>query len=215
MIRVLLAATALLLSTSCGLVTSNSKSVFVLVDASGTYARNMGDAVISSRLLAAKLNPNDWMGFAQISSCSFSDEGVVLRARLPGVPSQASLTKQQIFQSLADYQDSFSATAYTDIRGALRFAAAELENGRDGARYIIVFSDLVEDVAPDCDTRDLALDLTGITVIATNVAKLPQDGPNPQGYFDRIDRWKQLVEAAGGEWRITASSDQLLDAVYE
>ncbi|MEM9738739.1 MAG: hypothetical protein AAF829_02640 [Pseudomonadota bacterium] len=208
-------AVILVLLTGCGgLIQSNSKAVFVLFDASGTYANNMGDAVRTSRVLAGRLSPNDWVGFAQISSCSFTDDSIVLRRKFSGVPSQASLEQQRVFEELNGYRDSFSATAYTDIRGALRFAASELQASDQAQHYIIVFSDLIEDVAPSCDTRDLQLDLTGVTIVATAVTKTAQDSSNPELYFERLDSWKRAVEDAGGTWVHAQSPDQLLAVMF-
>jgi len=211
---VLLSASVALLAGCGNLIQSNSKAVFVLFDASGTYANNMSDAVRTSRVLAGRLNPNDWVGFAQISSCSFSDDSIVLRRKFSGVPSQASLEQQRVFEQLNAYRDGFSATAYTDIRGALRFAASELQASQQAQQYIIVFSDLIEDVAPSCDTSDLQLDLTGVIVIATDVTKTAEDSSDPERYFERLGTWKQVVEDAGGAWVHAQSPDQLLSELF-
>ena len=198
----------------CGIVTSQSRAVFVLVDASGNYAKNMDEAVSSSRLVAARLNPNDWMAFAEIGSCSFSDDAIVVREKLPSTPSRASLTKQHLFQAFETYAADVEPTAFTDIRGALRYAAFELESNAARERYIVVFSDMVEDVSPDCDTSRLALDLTGITVIAANVTKLPSDAQSPDRYFERLAKWEDIVTATGGTWVHAPSAEQIIETVF-
>lgn len=197
----------------CGFVTSTNKSVFVLVDASGTYAKNADSAILSTRVMTSKLQTNDWVGFAQISSCSFSDDGLVVRERLPTIPSQSAKAKTRIFEKLNAYGESLQPTAFTDIKGALRYATNELSQTGDGARYIVIFSDMIEDVSPDCQTQNLDVDLEGVTVIASNITKSKSDERNPQAYFDRLDMWEEFVEASGGNWIVTASGDQIADII--
>lgn len=197
--------------TGCGIITATDKSVFVLVDVSGTYAANVDSSILSTRIMTSKLRTNDWVGFAQLSSCSFSDEGLVVRERLPSVPSQAAAAKTRIFTKLNAYGETVQPTAFTDIKGALRYATNELEQTGDGSKYIVIFSDMIEDVSPDCPTQDLDVDLEGITVIASNVTKAKSDERDPQAYFDRLDTWRTYVESSGGEWVVTATGDQIID----
>ena len=210
----LLLGLTLFIVSACGAIQSKSRAVFVLVDASGSYAKTMTDSMATSKLMVAKLNPNDSIAVAQISSCSFSDEGVVVNETLPGTPSRASFAKQAIFGALDTYGSNFQASNYTDIRGALRYASGELEMSGKSSRYIIVFSDLIEDVAANCDTSDLSLDLSGITVVATNVTKSAADSADPDRYDARLDAWETAVEEAGGTWQIAPSRDQLIEAVF-
>jgi len=79
--------------SACGAVTSNSKAVFMLVDASGTYVREVPDAVVTAKLLTSKLNSNDMFAFGEIGSCSFTDNSLVVRRTLPGTPSEAAYAK--------------------------------------------------------------------------------------------------------------------------
>ena len=199
----------------CGvpLIESNSKDVFVLVDASGTYAKNMPSAVKLSRLLVSRLNPKDSLSFGQISSCSFADENLIMRATLSSTPSRAAHEKQDAFVRLDTYAESFRATSYTDIRGALKYAALDLQQSGRKRRFILLFTDLVEDTAPDCDTSELSLDLTGITVVATNVTKLKSDAADPEAYFERLAAWEQIVTEAGGTWTLAVNSDQVFSSI--
>lgn len=198
----------------CGAITSNSKAVFVLADASGTYSTHMDEAVATSRVITSRLNPNDLIAFGQISSCSFTDESLVVRQKLPSTPSQAARTKQAVFEVLNDYALGIQATAYTDIKGGLRYAAGELEQSDSENRIIVIISDLVEDVSPQCDTSNLTLDLDGITVIATNVTKLNSEASDPDAYARRLEDWQRTVEEAGGTWIHANSRDRLLDTIF-
>ena len=200
--------------SACGAITSKSTAVFMLVDASGTYVKEVPDAITTAKLVTSRLNSNDMFAFGQIGSCSFSDESLVVRRTLPGTPSRAAYTKQEVFGELDDYGARVEATSWTDIKGGLRFAADELYQADQTSRVIVIVSDLVEDVSPDCDTRSLSLDLQGITVVATNVIKLDAEAANPDAYYERLREWQDLVEGAGGTWVHANSRDRLLDMLF-
>lgn len=201
-----LGAVALVLS-GCGMVTSTNRSVFVLFDASGTYAKHVPDAARAASLLVSDLQPGDWLGVGQISSCSFSDKEIVLQDRLPETPSRASEEKRVLFTKLSDYAGQVKATKYTDIHGAIAQAAFELRQRPEKDRYIVVFSDMMEDLNRKCDTSKVALDLKGINVVASNVVK--SDPAEPEKYFALLKNWEKTVTDAGGTWQLAASADQL------
>ena len=198
---------------ACDIISSTNKSVFVLVDVSQTYSVNVESAIRSTRMLTADLQTNDWIGFAQISSCSFSDSGLIFRENLPSTPSKAATTKTRIFSRLDAYTKEFKSTNYTDIKGALRYATNELQQTKNDRKYIIIFSDMIEDVSSDCQTQNLEVDLSGYTVIASNIIKSRKDERNPQSYFDRLREWKEFVETSGGEWAVTTSSEQISELI--
>jgi hypothetical protein len=210
MARILPALACLLASvalSACGLVTSTNRSVFVLFDASGTYVKSVPVAARLANLMVAELQPGDWVGVGQISSCSFSEKEIVLQQQLPETPSLASETKRVMFAKLGDYASTVKSTKYTDIHGALAQAAFELRQRPEASRYIVVFSDMIEDHAPNCDTSKVALDLTGITVVAANVIK--SNPADPEEYFQTLKDWETTVTDAGGVWQLSTSPDQL------
>jgi hypothetical protein len=197
--------------SACGMVTSTNRSVFVLFDASGTYVKAVPEAARWASLMVAKLQPGDFIGVSQISSCSFSDKEMVLQERLPETPSRSAEAQRIVFTKLRDFSGSVKATKYTDIHGALAQAAFELRQRPEKAHYIVVFSDMMEDLAPRCDTSKVALDLSGITVIASNVIKT--NAADPDKYFALLKNWEATVTAAGGKWMLATSPDQLPDMV--
>lgn len=212
MIRRLLLGAALAASLSaCGLVTSTNRSVFVLFDASGTYAEAVPEAANYANVMIAELQPRDWIGVAQISSCSFSDREIVVRRELPETPSLASAAKRELFDQMRSFAGSVQRTRNTDIHGALAQAAHELNQRPDKERFIVVFSDMMEDLARDCDTSNVHLDLHGIHVVASNVIK--SDPANPEAYFEMLRTWERTVTDAGGTWTLASSPDQLKDIV--
>ena len=214
LLKTLVSAAGLISLAACGAITSNSKAVFMLVDASGTYVREVPDAVVTAKLLTSKLNYSDMFAFGEIGSCSFSDNSLVVRRTLPGTPSEAAYAKQSVFESLEAYGETVQATDWTDIRGGLRYAATELEQSDQATKIIVIVSDLVEDVSPNCDTSALQLDLEGITVIATNVTRSDREASDPDAYFRRLEEWQALVENAGGKWVHANSRDRLLEYIF-
>jgi hypothetical protein len=205
--RLAIAAAAAMMVSGCGLVTSTNRSVFFIFDASGTYVKAVPAAAQTASIAIAQLQPGDWIGASQISSCSFSEKEIILQEQLPETPSRAAQAQREIFTRLKSYADTVKKTGYTDIRGALAQAAFELKQRPEAARYIVLFSDMVEDFAPNCDTSGADLDLSGITVLASNVVKsTPND---PDAYFANLKTWEETVTKAGGSWRVVSSPDQL------
>jgi len=165
------------------------------------------DATKYANLLITELQPGDWIGASQISACSFSEEEIVLQRQLPETPSMADNAKRELFNQLNQYASQVKSAKYTDIHGAIAQAAFELRQRPEAARYIVLFSDMVDDYSKSCDTSHIKLDLTGIHVIAANVIKsTPGD---PEKYFELLDRWEKTVTEAGGTWNLVSSPDQL------
>ncbi len=193
--------------SSCGLVTSTNRSVFVVFDVSGTYVKAVPDATKYANLLITELQPGDWIGASQISACSFSEEEIILQRQLPETPSMADTAKRELFDQLNQYAAQVKSAKYTDIHGAIAQAAFELRQRPESNRYIVLFSDMVEDHGKSCDTSGLKLDLSGIDVIAANVIK--SDPSDPAKYFELLEQWEKTVVEAGGTWNLVSSPDQL------
>jgi hypothetical protein len=206
-------ATATAALSACGLVTSTNRSVFVVFDVSGTYVKSVPDATKFANLMIAELQPGDWIGASQISACSFSEKEIILQRQLPQTPSLASEAKRELFQQLGAYAGQVKSAKYTDIHGAIAQAAFELRQRPEAARYIVLFSDMIEDHGKSCDTSEIKLDLTGIHVIAANVIK--SNPANPEKYFALLEKWEKTVTEAGGTWNLVASPDQLPKLVAE
>lgn len=198
---------------SCGLVTDDTRAVFVLVDVSGTYFAELDDAVRGSRLIAASLDAGDHLTVSEIGSCSFDDNAIVVDAAIPDRPSEASAVQRQLITDIDAYAGRAARTQFTDIHGALLQAVDRLSRSDAGKRVVVVFSDLVEDPVSGCASANAPLDLGGVTVIAANVIKLSADAQDPQAYFARIDAWEAKVETAGGRFVLVDDVEALRAAV--
>jgi hypothetical protein len=119
----------------------------------------------------------------------------------------AATAKRELFAQLSAYAAQVKSAKYTDIRGALAQAAFELHQRPEAERYIVLFSDMVEDHGKTCDTSKTSLDLKGIHIIAANVIK--SNPADPDKYFSLLKTWEKTVTDAGGTWNLVSSPDQL------
>ena len=197
----------LLALASCGLVTSTNRSVFFVFDVSGTYVKSVPDATKMANITVAKLLPGDWVGASQISACSFSEKEIILQRQLPTTPSLAAEAKRELFNEFAAYAAQVKSAKHTDIRGAIAQASFELKQRPEEKRFIVLFSDMLDDYSKSCDTSKIELDLRGIHVVAANVIK--SDPADPQKYLDMLKEWEATVVAAGGTWSLVTSPDLL------
>jgi hypothetical protein len=191
-----------------------SAAVYALVDVSGSYFRELGTAVRALRVMMAGLKAHDSFAVAEIGACSFSDNAVLLRFAAPDRPSERTRLIAANARRLTEYADKARPTNFTDIRGALTQAAQYLASREAERRSIVVFSDFEEDLPPNC-RRDTPLprELRGMTVIATNVTRLPEDNREPARYARRLDGWRKLVEAAGASWRLMPDPADVVTAL--
>ena len=100
--------------------------------------------------------------------------------------------------------DAFITTVkdspYTDVSGGVLQAIEYLNETGAGKKYILLFSDLQEELAKDY-IRDVPFQLEGFNVIALNVTKLRTDNQDPKKYMERVADWKSKVEKGKGEWK--------------
>lgn len=199
---------------ACSQARDRARAIYVLLDVSQSYIRDMPNAVLGAKFLITKSQPYDSFVIARINECSFSDQAIVVRAKFPDRPSQVSATKGEIAKRLNRFAQSVQSSMHTDITGALYQAAQYLHEANALRRYLIIFSDMEEDLPPGCQRQGMP-DLKGIRVLVVNATKLPRDNQHPPRYFARLDHWRDLVLKAGAEsWRVLQDPSNLADAVY-
>ena len=210
--KALTSITTLLLTlalSACGQPAQSQRAVYLLVDTSGTYTEELGKAQSILNYLLATLDSGDSIAVARIDSGSFSDKDVVSRITFDERPSVAN-DQKRLFKT---DMDRFVATvkrgsAHTDITGAILQAAEYLNETGAGEKYVLVFSDLEEDLDKG-QIRDFPLALDGIRVVALNVTKLRTDNIDPRDYMNRLANWQQRVVNGGGEWRVVNDFERL------
>ncbi len=209
-----LAVAALALAVSgCGDSRSHAQAVYVLVDTSGTYAREAGKAERVINYLLGTLNPGDSLAVAKVESRSFSEKDIVAKATFDTRPSEANAQKRAFRDRTDAYLKSVQGTAHTDITGGLIQGAEFLKETGAGTKTIIVFSDMEEDL-DKVTVRNFPIRLDHIRVIALNVTKLRSDNIDPRRYLGRLDAWHKRVMAAGAsEWKVINDIERL-DGIF-
>lgn len=206
----LLSAPALALAAwGCGDPRSHAQGVFMLVDTSGTYAREASKALQIVNYLLGTLQPGDSLAVARVESRSFSEKDIIAKATFDTRPSQANAQKRAFRDRIDASFQAVAGSRYTDITGGLIQAAEFLNEGGAGTRTIIIFSDMQEEL-DKVTVRSFPISLKNIRVIAVNVVKLRTDNVDPRLYLGRLDQWKARVEKAGAaEWRVVNDLDHL------
>ena len=209
----LLVAVLALAAAGCGDSRSHAQAVYMLVDNSGTYAREAGKAERVVNYLLGTLRPGDSFAVARVENRSFSEKDIVAKATFDTRPSQANAQKRAFRAKTDAYLRSVQGTAHTDITGGLIQGAEFLNETGAGKKTIIVFSDMQEDL-DKVTIRNFPIRLDNIRVIAVNVTKLNTDNIDPRRYLGRLDAWHKRVKAAGAaEWRVINDIERL-DGIF-
>ncbi|NNG06452.1 MAG: VWA domain-containing protein [Desulfobacteraceae bacterium] len=194
---------------SCTDTTSRATGVYMLLDSSGTYTQELKHAQAIINYLLGTLQSGDSFGIAKIDSASFSEKDIIAKMTFDKRPSvtnkQKRLFKQQVDTFLASVK---KGSAYTDITGGLLQASEYLHEAGAGKKYILIFSDLKEDLKKG-HIRDFPIQVPGCEVVALNVTKLRSDNVDPREYYDRVQKWEERVTEGGGEWRIINDLNRL------
>jgi hypothetical protein len=207
---------AFLLVVACGPQVNHNQAVYVLVDTSGTYVREMNKAQAVVNYLLGTINPGDALAVGRVKSRSFSEKDIVAKVSLDKDPLAANAQKRAFgeqFAAFARAEKQETGSRYTDITGGIMQAAEFLNETQAGHKTIVIFSDMQEEL--DYKTvRDIPIKLDGIRVVALNVTKLGTDNVDPRRYVDRLDWWEKRTRGAGAsDWKVV-NDMQHLDRIF-
>jgi len=198
---------------ACGDSRMHSQGVYMLVDTSGTYAREMKKASKIVNYLLATLNPGDSLAVAKVETRSFTEKDIVAKVTFDKRPSQATSQKRAFKASIETFAEGVMGSAYTDITGGLIQGAEYLNETKAGIKTIVVFSDMQEELGKGT-IRDFPIKLDGIRIVALNVTKLGTDNADPRLYLDRLTRWEAKVRKAGAtEWVVVNDLENNLESI--
>ncbi|MBV1907785.1 MAG: VWA domain-containing protein [Kangiellaceae bacterium] len=201
-------ATSLVLS-SCGSPTAKNRAIYLLLDTSGTYTQELAKAQAIMNYLLATLNSGDSIAIARIDSGSFSEKDIIAKATFDLRPSTANDQKRLFKRKVDQFVDSVKhGSSNTDITGGLIQATDYVNETRAAEKYVLIFSDLEEDLVKG-HVRNFKIDVTDINVVALNVTKLRSDNIDPRDYSKRLKEWQQRVELGGGYWRVVNDLERL------
>ena len=208
----LIFAALLLTLAGCTDSARHARAVYVLLDVSESYNDKLDAANAALNYLLGTLVSGDSLTVASIDSASFTEKDIVTKVKFDDRPSVANEQKRTLRARLDGFFKDRKPSTRTDVSGAMLQAAQDLNESGAGHRYILLFSDLEQDL-PKGYKRDFHLPLDGDEVIAVDVTKLHSDNVNPQNYLDRLDYWKAVVDDNGGKWEVVNDLDRL-DTVF-
>ncbi len=197
-----------LLLSACSDNRPTNTGVYLLLDTSGTYTRELTNALNLVNVLLVKLEPSDSLAVARIDTGSFSEKDIIAKVTFNDRPSEANRQKRHFRDDMDTFVKEVKPSRYTDITGGLLQAAEYLNEKGSGRKTILIYSDLKEEL-PEGYVRDMPFQLEGFDVIALNVTKLRSDNIDPREYMDRLEKWQQRVEEGGGSWRVVNDMSRL------
>lgn len=197
-----------LVAVGCAQKTDHRKGVYMLVDTSGTYTEELNKARAIINYLLGTLAPGDSMAVGRIDTGSFSEKDIVAKVTFDQRPSVANTQKRAFQKKVADFVTAVSSSSHTDISGGLLQAVEYLNEAGSGQKYILIFSDLKEELAKG-HIRDVPFELDGFKIIALNVTKLRDDIRDPKNYMQRVELWRVKTEIGGGDWHVINDLERL------
>ena len=206
--RSCLLLTVVLAVASCAPVTPHNTGVYLLVDTSGSYNRQVHKAEQITLYALSRLQSADSIAVARIDTGSFTEKDIIAKATFDDRPSTANQQKRAFASHVEKFIDQSAPAPYTDITGGLLQAIEFLNEKHTTRKEILILSDMKEELAKGY-VRDLPLDFRGFDVIALNVTKLRTDNFDPRQYLSRLDEWRARVEKGGGHWRVINDLDHL------
>ena len=190
-----------LLSCSAENTGPNNQGVYMLVDTSGTYTKELLQAQKIINFTLSKLNPGDTFAVARVDTGSFSEKDIIYKQFFDERPSTTNRQKRKFRDVIDKFIKTAKPSSYTDITGGILQAIEYLNEADTRKKTILIFSDLKEELKKGF-VRDIPLQLTGYQVIAVNVTKLRSDNKDPREYIDRLEAWELRVQTGEGEWRV-------------
>lgn len=197
-----------ILTAGCTDTRSRATGVYMLLDTSGTYAAELKKAQKILNYLLGVLAPGDTLAVARIDTGSFSEKDIVAKITFDDRPSVANNQKRAFMQRIESFVTTVKGSPYTDISGGILQAIEYLNESAPGKKYILIFSDLKEELAKGYK-RDFPFQLPDFNVIALNVTKLRGDNIDPKVYMARVADWRSKVEKGGGSWGMINDLERL------
>ena len=178
------------------------RGVYMLLDTSGTYTKELRKAQQIINAILARLNPGDSFAVARIDTASFSEKDIVAKVTFDERPSIANQQKRQFQKTINAFVRGVRPASHTDITGGMLQATEYLNEKNPRHKVILIFSDLEEDLRKGFVRDELELALDKFQVVALNVTKLRKDNIDPRKYLSRLEGWQTRVETGGGSWRV-------------
>lgn len=205
---VLVGLFASLMVTSCSDSGPYTHGVYMLLDTSGTYTKELGEAQRVINFTLSQLNPGDTFAIARVDTGSFSEKDIIQKQTFEDRPSMANQQKRLFMEKVDEFSKNVTPSKYTDITGGILQAIEYLNERKTRKKTILIFSDLKEEIRKGY-VRNIPFELDGFRVVALNVTKLRSDNIDPREYTTRLKQWKKRVESGGGSWLVMNDIERL------
>jgi hypothetical protein len=199
---------AVLIGGCSGEAMPNNRGVYLLIDTSGTYAKELEKAQQLINVILVRLEPGDSFAVGRIDTGSFSEKDIIAKMTFDDRPSIANKQKRHFREMINQFVRAVRPAQHTDITGGVLQAIEYLNEKNTGIKDVLIYSDLEEDL-PKGYVRDIPLQLAGFSVTALNVTKLRADNVDPRKYLTRLEDWQTRVEEGGGRWTVVNDMDRL------
>ena len=130
--------------TGCADTKKHSKGVYMLIDASATYALELKKAQSILNYLLGTLQPMDTLAVARIDTGSFNEKDIIAKVTFYQRPSVANNQKRAFQIKFDEFISNVKSSRYTDISGGILQAIEYLNEADPGKKYILIFSDFEE-----------------------------------------------------------------------
>ncbi len=205
---IMMALSVSLFVTSCSEEGPYTHGVYMLLDTSGTYTKELVQAQRVINYTLSQLNPGDTFVIARVDTGSFSEKDIIHKQTFEDRPSMANQQKRRFREKIDEFVKNVKPSKYTDITGGILQAIEFLNERNTRKKTILIFSDLKEEIQKGY-VRDIALELEDFRVVALNVTKLRSDNIDPREYIDRLAAWKNRVESGEGTWLVINDIERL------
>jgi hypothetical protein len=192
----------------CSRNVDRSRGVYMLLDTSGTYVEELDKARTIINYLLGTLRPGDTLAVGRIDTGSFSEKDIIAKVTFDSRPSMANNQKRAFQKKVYDFIANVDRSDYTDISGGILQATEYLNEAGSGKKYILIFSDLQEELAKN-HVRDVPFQLNGFEVVALHVTKLKDDVRDPKNYMKRKKEWRKKTENGNGRFRVINDLERL------
>ena len=138
LVNIALTAITVFLLSACGPQENYHQAIYVLIDTSGTYTKQIGKAQSVVNYLLGAVQPGDSLAVARVKSRSFTEQDIVAKVTLNTDPLKATSQKRAFSKKINEFAKSTKSakgSKYTDISGGLIQAAEFLRETGAGPRY--------------------------------------------------------------------------------
>jgi len=194
---------------ACAPPAPRNTGVYLLVDTSGSYNRQVTKAEQITLYALSRLQSSDSIAVARIDTGSFTEKDIIAKATFDDRPSTANQQKRAFASRVEKFIDQSPPAPFTDITGGLLQAIEFLNEKHTARKEILILSDMKEELAKGYVRDSIPLNFKGFDVVALNVTKLRTDNFDPRLYLARLDQWRSKVEKGGGHWRVINDLDRL------